>query len=43
MGTFDFIWQLLESHGVVPSRKSEAAQLWAFLPDQQKTIYVKQG
>ena len=40
MGTFDFIWQLLESHGAIPSRKAEAAQLWAtFNLQQQRYIY----
>ena len=40
METFVFIWQLLEQHGAVPSRKSEAAQLWAtFSLEQQRWIY----
>ena len=40
METFGFLWQLLESHGVVPSRKQECAQLWAtFTLEQQRHIY----
>ena len=40
METFAFIWLLLESHGVVPSKKQECAQLWAtFTLEQQRHIY----
>ena len=40
METFVFLWQLLESHGVVPSKKQECAQLWAtFTLEQQRQIY----
>ena len=40
METFGFIWALLESHGVVPSKKAACAQLWAtFTLEQQRDIY----
>ena len=40
METFNFIWLLLESHGVVPGKQHEAAQLWAtFTTEQQREIY----
>lgn len=40
METFDFIWKLLVEHGTVPSRRAEAAQLWAtFTIEQQRHIY----
>lgn len=40
METFVFLWQLLESHGVVPGKKEECARLWAtFTLEQQRHIY----
>ena len=40
METFKFIWELLNTHGVVPSKKAEAATLWAtFSIEQQREIY----
>jgi hypothetical protein len=40
METFVFLWQLLESHGVVPNKKAACAQLWAtFNIEQQREIY----
>ena len=40
METFVFLWSLLESHGVVPSKKDECARLWAtFTLEQQRQIY----
>ena len=40
MNSFDFLWQLLEQHGVIPSKKQEAISLWNTLPlQQQRQIY----
>ena len=40
METFVFLWQLLESHGVVPGKQEECARLWAtFSLEQQRHIY----
>ena len=40
METFIFIWELLNTHGVVPSKRAEAAELWAtFSIEQQRIIY----
>ena len=40
MTTFDFLWQLLQSHGVIPNKKAEAAQLWnRYSLEQQREIY----
>ena len=40
METFVYLWQLLESHGVVPGKKDECARLWAaFTLEQQRLIY----
>ena len=40
MTSFDFLWQLLESHGVIPNKKEEAARLWnTFTLDEQRRIY----
>ena len=40
MSSFDFLWQLLENHGVVPSKKAECARLWdGYTLQQQRDIY----
>lgn len=40
METFVFIWQLLEEHGVIPSKRREAEQLWnSYSLEQQRYIY----
>ena len=40
MTSFDFLWQLLESHGVVSSYKAECARLWdTYNLEQQRAIY----
>ena len=40
MTSFDFLWLLLESHGVVERYKAEAAQLWeTYTLEQQRAIY----
>ena len=40
METFDYFWQLLETHGVVPNRRIEAANLWSrYSLEQQRYIY----
>ena len=40
MTSFDFLWQLLETHGVVPTHKGEAFDLWNTLSlDVQRAIY----
>lgn len=42
MTSFDFLWKLLDSHGVVESKKCECAQLWdTFSAEQQQQIYNK--
>ena len=40
MTSFDFLWQLLEKHGVIPNKKEEALQLWNTFPlEKQRIIY----
>ena len=40
MTSFDFLWQLLESHGVIPNKRAEAARLWStFSLEEQRRIY----
>ena len=40
MESFDFLWLLLEHHGVIPNKKSEAAELWSkYTLQQQRYIY----
>ena len=40
MSSFDFLWQLLESHGVIPNKRTEAAELWnKYDLQQQRYIY----
>ena len=40
MSSFDFLWQLLESHGVIPNKRAEAAELWnKYDLQQQRYIY----
>ena len=40
MTSFDFLWQILESHGVIPNKKEEAARLWStFTLEEQRRIY----
>ena len=40
MSSFDFLWQLLENHGVVPGKKAECARLWdSYTLQQQRDIY----
>ena len=42
MTSFDYLWRLLDSHGVIESRKGEAAELWdTFNIHQQRHIYRK--
>ena len=38
MNSFDFLWQLLEKHGVIPSKKQEAMSLWNTLSLQQQRL-----
>ena len=40
MSSFDFLWILLESHGVVASYKAECARVWnEYSLQQQREIY----
>jgi hypothetical protein len=40
MTSFDFLWILLESHGVVASYKAECARVWnEYSLQQQREIY----
>ena len=34
---FDHFYQLLESHGTIPSKRAAASDLWATLSDQQQS------
>ena len=40
MSTFDYLWQLLESHGVIPDKKVAAEELWnKYNLQEQRYIY----
>ena len=40
MSSFDFLWQLLQGHGVIPNRREKAAELWnKYSLEQQRHIY----
>ena len=40
MSSFDFLWQLLQGHGVIPSKRTQAAELWdKYDLEQQRHIY----
>jgi len=40
MDSFNFLWQLLEAHGVVYKRKAEASRVWSgYTLDEQRAIY----
>jgi len=40
MESFDFLWLMLEKHGVIPNKKAEAARLWnTYDLQQQRQIY----
>jgi hypothetical protein len=40
MSSFDFLWQLLDEHGVIPNLKAEALQLWnTFTLEERRAIY----
>ena len=42
MTSFDHLWLLLTTHGVIESRRGEAAELWdKFNLNQQRSIYRK--
>lgn len=42
MSTFEHLWQLLVSHGVVPDERAEAERYWnTYNLDQQRAIYSK--
>ncbi len=39
--SFDRIWELLESHGVIPDKRVETSNLWAtYTPEQQQQLYA---
>ena len=38
--SFEKIWQLLESHGIVPGKQADCARLWeTYTLDEQRKIY----
>ena len=40
MNSFDFLWQMLDKHGVIERYKADCARLWdTFTLDQQRAIY----
>ena len=40
MNSFDFLWQILDAHGVIERMKGEAAELWdKYNLSQQRHIY----
>ena len=40
MINFEDLWQLLETHGVMDSKRIESERLWStFLPEEQQAIY----
>lgn len=40
MNSFDFLWQMLDKHGVIERHKGECFDLWNTLTlQQQRTIY----
>ena len=40
MKSFDYLWQMLDQHGVIERYKGEAAALWdRFTLEQQRQIY----
>ena len=40
MTSFDFLWQLLDSHGVIERLKADCARLWdTYTIEQQRQIY----
>ena len=40
MDSFFYIYQLLESHGVIPNKKDEASRVWSqYTLEQQRQIY----
>ena len=40
MASFDFLWKMLDEHGVIERYKGDAFDLWNTLTlDQQRTIY----
>ena len=40
MNSFDFLWQLLDNHGVIENKKADCAQLWdTFSLQEQRLIY----
>ena len=39
--SFDKIWEMLDSHGVIPSKRAEASNLWdTYMPEQQQQLYA---
>ena len=40
MSSFDYLWQLLETHGVIPNKKRQAEEIWKNYPlEVQRYIY----
>lgn len=39
--SFDKIWELLNTHGVIPDKRVDASNLWAtYTPEQQHQLYA---